>query len=65
MSKVFMLTQANLDDLLTRIDRDPQHGFNGGSSDASVNDPGRREVYDAAHRFYNYQIRQWLDEVSK
>lgn len=63
MAKVYILNQGDIDRLLLMICRDPQHGTEGGSSDSSVNDPGRREAYDTAHRFYNYQIRKWIDEV--
>lgn len=61
--KAYILTEKDLENLILRIDRDPQHGDNGGSSNASVNDPGRREAYNEAHRFYNYQVRKWIDEV--
>jgi len=63
--KMYMLTQADMDRLLLAIDRDPEHGSQGGSADSSVNDPGKRMIYSEAHRFYNYQVRKWIDDVSK
>lgn len=65
MSKQFVLTQADLDRLTTLLDRDPQHGHNGGSSNDSVNDADHRRIYSEAHRFYNHQVRKWIDEVSR
>lgn len=52
-----------LNDLLTRLDRDPRHGRDGGSS-AVLTDAEVR-AYEEAHRFYNYQVRTWLREVSQ
>jgi hypothetical protein len=63
--KMYMLTQADIDLLLLRIDRDPKHGKTGGSSDGAVRDKVQQEAHDKAHRFYNYQIRAWIDEVTK
>ena len=63
--KQIVLTQADIDRLLSYIDRDPEHGSDGGSSNASVNDGRNRMIYSDAHRFYNYNIRKWIDEVSK
>lgn len=55
-----MLTQEDIDNLTTMIDRDPSHGLNGGSSQ-SIN----HEIYDEAHHFYNYQVRTWISKVTK
>lgn len=63
--KMYLLTQADLDRLRLFTQRDPRWGTEGGSSDVSVNDPGKKEAYDQAHRFYNYQVCKWIDEVSK
>ena len=63
--RAYILTQADLDRLKTMTDRDPEHGHNGGSSQSSVNDGRSRMIYSEAHRFYNYQIHKWIDEVSK
>lgn len=65
MAKVYMLTEADMQRLLTMIDRDPLHGPNGGSSQASVRDDQNDEAYRKAHRFYNYQVRNWIDGVTK
>lgn len=61
--KVYQLTDKDFELLLTIIDRDPQHGRDGGSS-VSLTDE-EMEVYREAHRFYNYQIRKWIDGVCK
>lgn len=63
--KMYLLTEADMDRLKLMIDRDPEHGSQGGSSNSSINDPGKRLIYSEAHRFYNYQIYKWIDEVSK
>ena len=65
MSKQYVLTQADVDRLTLLLDRDPQYGTQGGSSNDTVNDPGKRAIYAEAHRFYNYQIRRWIDEVTR
>jgi hypothetical protein len=61
--KVYMLRQQDFDDLLARIDRDPSWGCEGGSS-IVMNDEERR-AHDAAHRFFNYQVRTWLETVKR
>lgn len=61
--KAILLTDKDIKDLLTRLDRDPRHGRDGGSS-AVLTDAETR-AYAEAHRFYNYHIRTWLAEVSQ
>lgn len=61
--KVYLLKESDFDALLVAIDRDPIHGLNGGSSDALGEK--EREAHKKAHRFYNYQIRCWIDNVKK
>lgn len=61
--KVFQLTQADLDRLTLMLDRNPQHGYQGGSS-AGLSEK-ERQTHDEAHRFYNYQVRRWIDEISR
>ena len=63
--KVYMLTEADFEKLLLRIDRDPKHGREGGSSQASVRDKDKEPIYDEVHRFYNYHVRTWMSEVQK
>jgi hypothetical protein len=62
VSKAFILTQDDLDSLLTMIDRDPDHGERGGSSNHLSTQ--ERDAYREAHRFYNYQVRTWVSKVS-
>lgn len=61
MAKVYLLTEDDFKELLLRIDRDPRRGQNGGSS-VMLNET-EREAYGEAVRFYNYQVRMWLDKV--
>lgn len=61
--KVYILRESDFRELLLAIDRDPQHGRDGGSSQ-TVNERDRR-IYDEAHGFYNYQVRRWIDGVQK
>lgn len=60
--KRFILTQEDLNRLLLMIDQNPAQS--GGSTQHSLHDPAKREVYEQAHRFYNYNVRKWIDEVS-
>lgn len=62
--KAFILTEADLERLILRIDRNPQHGTTGGSSRGTPT-PEQLMVENAAHRFYNYQVRTWIDEVKQ
>lgn len=59
--KVYILKESDIKALLTAIDRDPSHGYNGGSS--VVLSQQEREAHEQAHRFYNYQVRTWIDRV--
>lgn len=63
--KAYILTEKDFETLLLKIDRDPKHGANGGSSQSSVRDEPNQRIYDEVHRFYNYQVRKWIDEVQK
>ncbi len=63
--KVYIVTEEDLERLKTTIDRDPEHGHDGGGSQSSVNDPGKRMIYSEAHRFYNYQVHKWIGEIKK
>jgi hypothetical protein len=60
--KAYILNDKDFADLQTRIDRDPQHGYQGGSS--KVITEKDRHIYEEAHRFYNYQVRRWIDLVT-
>lgn len=63
MSKVYLITDADIYQLLTLIDRNPRHGESGGSS--QVLSKEEEEAFNKAHRFYNYQVRSWLDDTVK
>jgi len=61
--KVYMLTQDDIDLLTTMTDRNPRHGDRGGSS--QVLSKQESDAHDEAHRFYNYQVRTWIQKVTK
>ncbi len=61
--KAYIITQADVDRLLTMIDRNPRHGAEGGSS--VVLDKAEERAHHDAHRFYNYQVRRWVDEIGR
>ena len=61
--KAFVLSQADIDKLLLMVDRNPSHGELGGSSQAMGQQ--ERDAHDMAHRFYNYQVRAWIAEVTR
>lgn len=59
--KVFLLKESDFEKLLLMIDRDPRNGYTGGSSQVLSLDEER--AHNEAHRFFNYQIRTWIDSV--
>lgn len=61
--KAYILSENDLSNLIAYIDRDPRHGHTGGSSKTLTED--QREAFIEAHRFFNYQVRRWIDEVKK
>jgi hypothetical protein len=63
MAKVFLLTQDNFDALLAAIDRDPTWGTQGGSSATMTQ--AERDIHDRAHRFFNYQVRTWIQKMQQ
>lgn len=60
--KIYLITDDDIERLKTAIDRNPQYGPNGGSS--GVVNQEEREIYDEAHRFFNYQVRRWIADVT-
>lgn len=61
--KVYVVTDKDIEALLTAIDRSPAHGEQGGSS--QVLSGQEIEAHDKAHRFYNYQVRTWLNGIKQ
>ncbi len=61
--KAYILTEKDLDNLVLRIDRNPKHGTEGGSRVALSEQ--ERKAHDEAHRFFNFQVRRWIDEVKQ
>ena len=63
MSKVYLLTDNDIEELLLMIDRNPKHGYHGGSSQVFTEVEERAQ--EEAHKFYNYQVRNWIDKIKK
>ncbi len=61
--KVYLLKDSDLQRLLDNLDRNPEHGYRGGSS--QVFNKQERQAYKEAHQFYNYQIRNWIDSIKE
>ena len=61
--KVYLLSDADFQILLDNIDRDPEHGMKGGSS--QVLSTEQKRAHKDARRFFNYQIRRWIDIVQE
>lgn len=61
--KVYLIKEGEIDALLALIDRDPKHGFGGGSS--RVLSDVEQRAHDEAHRFFNFQVRNWIAEIKK
>lgn len=61
--KVFLIKDEDIDRLLLLLDRDPAYGARGGSS--AVLTLEERRAHELTHRFFNFQIRRWIDEVTK
>ena len=61
--KAYILSEKDFDNLLANLDRNPDHGYNGGSS-AGLSEK-EMMIYKEAHRFYNFQIRRWIDKVKE
>ena len=59
--KVYIINENDINQLLLAIDRDPAYGTRGGSS--AVLSERDRYIYDEAHRFYNYQVRNWVERI--
>ena len=61
--RAFILKVEDFEELLSAIDRDPQYGYNGGSS--IILNSEENEAFRKAHRFFNYQVRSWIEKVQK
>jgi hypothetical protein len=60
--KAYILSDADFEMLLSAIDRDPHWGTRGSSQTMNAEE---LSAHQNAHRFFNYQIRTWLDNVKK
>jgi hypothetical protein len=61
--KAYILTQDDIDLLTIMVDRNPRHGPTGGSS--QVLSKEENAAHEEAHSFYNYQVRTWIQKVTK
>jgi hypothetical protein len=61
--KAYILSENDLSNLLAYIDRDPRYGDNGGSSRVLTKE--EQEAFTESYRFFNYQVRRWIDEVKR
>ena len=57
MAKVYLLKYEDFDRLIAAIEKQPTHGM--------ILTPEEQSIYDKVFRFYNYQVRNWIDEVLK
>ena len=60
--KVYLLKQEDIDLLTTMVDRNPEHGRRGGSSQVLSDE--EKKAHEDAHSFYNYQVRVWISKVT-
>jgi len=59
--RVYLLKESDFEALFAAIDRNPEHGQDGGSS--QVFSAVQKEALRDAHRFYNYQVRRWAAKL--
>jgi hypothetical protein len=57
---VYLIKEEDLEALLAALERDPVHGGSG----RQLTDEERRAHADA-HRFYNYEVRTWIERRVK
>lgn len=58
--KVFLLTQNDIDLLVSTIELDPERA--GGTSQIFTQE--EKLAYHDAQRWYNYQVRTWIKKVT-
>lgn len=61
--KMYIIKEEEFEALLAALDRDPRHGQDGGGS--IVLSKQDQEAHNRAHRFYNYQVRSWVNKVKQ
>jgi hypothetical protein len=59
--KAYILTEEDFKRLCIVLDRNPEYGYDGGSSQPLSG--VEATAFKAAHRFFNYQIRNWITDV--
>ena len=61
--RAYILNDKDFESLLAEIDRNPEYGEAGGSSQVFSED--ERAAFQKAHRFYNYIIRKWTNKMKE
>lgn len=61
--KVYILKEEDFEKLLIQLTRDPEHGMDGNSNDVWT--PEEKRIHKKVFRFFNYQVRTWIDSVKK
>lgn len=61
--KVFVIKESDIENLRLRLKRDSRDAIANAGVDLSA--AKLQQAFDAAHRFYVYQIETWLSEVTK
>jgi hypothetical protein len=57
MSKVYLLTEDDFENLLSRIKEDPRH--------RNILHDRDERIYEEAYRHYNYHIHRWMSKVKE
>lgn len=60
MSKVYILTQEDIDSLREKLNADPKR-----THASNTSTPERQQATDEAHRFYKFQIETWIGKVTE
>lgn len=61
--KVYLVTDADLEQLRANLARNPQHGLAGGGSVSLT--PEELRAHEEAHRFFWYQVLRWIDTIKE
>ena len=62
--KQYVITDADIERLHQSLARDPARGREGYGMQEKLTEQ-ERSIHERAHRFYNYQICRWVNEVTK
>lgn len=62
MAKAYILQEKDFEELIELIARDPRCGDSGQMSSVAISQL-EQQAHDQARRFFNYNIRRWIDRV--